>query len=243
MKLLIIESDQQVAQKLCDDLKIRCPYFSEYLQAHTFTDIRRMFEQFIPDLVLMCVSKEAPYSFDVFRYVSLNNRMLIVVSDNPWDAVEAIKLKAMDFLLQPFDMEDLEFAVEKASALIRLRREGTVSELDIKPISGDIIVVWDKDRIRPVEIGEIVKIKSSGAYSEIFLDNEKHYVSAKNLGFFEEALKQRNFIRIHHSCMVNLEHIKYYNPGARAYVTLSDSKIEYVSKRKKKDLLKYFNAG
>lgn len=243
MKLLIIESDLQVSQKLCDDLKYRCPYFSEYLQAHSQTDIMRMFEQCAPDLVLMCVSKTAPYSFDVFRYVSLSDKILIVVSDNPWDAVEAIKLKAVDFLLRPFDVEDLEFAVEKAYALISLRQDGGVSEMDLKPVSGDIIVVWDKDRIRPVEIGQIVKIKSSGAYSDIFLDNDKHYVSAKNLGFFEEVLKQRNFIRIHHSCMVNLEHIKYYNPGSRAFVTLSDSKIEYVSKRKKKDLLKYFNAG
>lgn len=243
MKLLMIDSDQQRLQMLCEDLLRRYTFFAECDKAHSTTEIKRAFEQCVPDIVVMCVSKDAADSFDIFKYVSLKDSILIVVSDNPWDAVEAIKLKAIDFLLRPFETEDLAYAIEKASALVKMRQHGTLPDIEMKPISGDIIVVWDKDRIRPVEIAQIVKIKSSGSYSDIFLTDNKHYVSAKNLGFFEEVLKQRSFIRIHHSCMVNLEHIKYYNPGARAYVTLSDSKIEYVSKRKKKDLLKYFNAG
>jgi ActR/RegA family two-component response regulator len=157
-------------------------------------------------------------------------------------AVEAIKLKAIDFFLKPYEPEDLDYAIERAVGLARMRRHEQPEESREKPQTGDLIVVWDKDRILPIDIEKIVKIKSSGAYSEIYLDSDKHYVSAKNLGTFEDILKHRQFVRIHRSCLVNIDHVKYYNPGARAFVTLSDSKIEYVSKRKKRDLLKYFNA-
>ena len=39
--------------------------------------------------------------------------------------------------------------------------------------------------------------------------NKKKYTTSKNLGFYEELLlTNNNFIRIHHSTIVNLDHIR-----------------------------------
>lgn len=242
MKLLIADGDVQQSEWLKSRICLSPLIFAEILQARNATEIQRAFLHGAPEVMLLFTGRQAACNFEVFKYIQTSSSVLIVISDDPWDAVEAIKLKAIDFFLKPYEMEDLDYAIEKAAALASVRYHEVAEEAIDKPVSGDIIVVWDKDRILPIDVGEIVKIKSSGAYSDIYLENDKHYVSAKNLGVFEEILKQRNFVRIHRSCLVNLGHIKYYNPGVKAYVTLSDSKIEYVSKRKKKDLLKFFNA-
>jgi two-component system LytT family response regulator len=242
MKLLIADSDVQQSECLKSRICSSSDVFAEVILARTPVEIQRSFVQGVPEVMLLFTGRQSPCNFDVFKYIQTTNCVLIVISDNPWDAVEAIKLKAIDFFLTPYETEDLEYAIEKATAIASARDHEAIEDTIVRSVSGDIIVVWDKDRILPIDVGDIVKIKSSGAYSDIYLENEKHYVSAKNLGVFEEILKQRNFVRIHHSCLVNLGHIKYYNPGNKAYVTLSDSKIEYVSKRKKKDLLRFFNA-
>ena len=242
MKLLIADGDAEQTDALKSRLISSALMFDDVVQARNASEIQRAFLQGTPEVMLLFTGRQSACNFEVFKYIQTTSCVLIVISDDPWDAVEAIKLKAIDFFLKPYEVEDLDYAIEKAAALASVRYHEVTEEAIEKPFAGDIIVVWDKDRILPIDVGEIVKIKSSGAYSDIYLENDKHYVSAKNLGVFEEILKQRNFVRIHHSCLVNLGHIKYYNPGVKAYVTLSDSKIEYVSKRKKKDLLKFFNA-
>ncbi|MFM6984318.1 MAG: LytR/AlgR family response regulator transcription factor [Chitinophagaceae bacterium] len=242
MKLLIADGDVQQSEWLKSRICSTSVVFAEVVLARTPSEIQRIFLQGVPEVMLLFTGRQSLCNFDVFKYIQISGCVLIVVSDNPWDAVEAIKLKAIDFFLAPYEAEDLEYAIEKAASLASVRDHEATEDTIVRSVSGDIIVVWDKDRVLPIDVGDIVKIKSSGAYSDIYLENEKHYVSAKNLGVFEEILKQRNFVRIHHSCLVNLGHIKYYNPGNKAYVTLSDSKIEYVSKRKKKDLLRFFNA-
>jgi len=242
MKILLIEGDARQSEWLKNRINSSFSDFETLVQAFSVSDIYRAFEDKAPEVVVMSMGKMASYNFDVFKYIDSSESVLIVISDNPWDAVEAIKLKAIDFFLKPYEPEDLDYAIERAVGLARMRRHEQPEESREKPQTGDLIVVWDKDRILPIDIEKIVKIKSSGAYSEIYLDSDKHYVSAKNLGTFEDILKHRQFVRIHRSCLVNIDHVKYYNPGARAFVTLSDSKIEYVSKRKKRDLLKYFNA-
>lgn len=242
MKLLIADGDAEQTDALKRRLISSALMFDDVVLARNASEIQRAFLQGTPEVMLLFTGRQSACNFEVFKYIQTTSCVLIVISDDPWDAVEAIKLKAIDFFLKPYEVEDLDYAIEKAAALASVRYHEVAEESIDKPVSGDIIVVWDKDRILPIDVGEIVKIKSSGAYSDIYLENDKHYVSAKNLGVFEEILKQRNFVRIHRSCLVNLGHIKYYNPGVKAYVTLSDSKIEYVSKRKKKDLLKFFNA-
>lgn len=100
--------------------------------------------------------------------------------------------------------------------------------------------IWSGDRLKPVRIADIVKIKSDGAYSEIYLADESRLYASRNLGLFENNLKSYDFIRIHHSCLVNMNHVKFYKPGQKAFVFLNDDGVEYVSKSRKRELLDRF---
>lgn len=107
--------------------------------------------------------------------------------------------------------------------------------------ANDILTVWESEKLKQIKMADIIKIKSDGSYSNIHLVNKKKIVSCKNLGIYEDLLRSLDFIRIHKSCIINLSHIRLYTPGVRAYVTMSDSDIEYVSKNKKRRLLNYLN--
>lgn len=64
---------------------------------------------------------------------------------------------------------------------------------------------------------------------------------SRNLKEFEDFLSEHNFIRIHHSHLVNMEYIKQYQSGRGGYVIMSDGSTVDVSQRKKEEFLKRLN--
>ena len=62
-------------------------------------------------------------------------------------------------------------------------------------------------------------------------------MSSKTLKEYENILKGSNFIRIHKSSLININHIKEYLRGEGGSVILSDGSEVEVSRRKKRDLL------
>ncbi|MCC6818932.1 MAG: LytTR family transcriptional regulator [Bacteroidia bacterium] len=168
----------------------------------------------------------------------------ICISNNLIDALKVIQEGAFDFVLRSNLSLDLQRSIKRFCSFSHSQ---SILNLDeqfkgkLKTQSSNTVMVWEGDRMRPIELNHIVKIKSDGAYSEIYLKEDKRIYTSKNIGVFEDLLKEMKFLRIHHSCIVNLDHVSYYKPGIRAFVTLNESDIEYVSKSKKKHLLRYFN--
>jgi two-component system LytT family response regulator len=58
---------------------------------------------------------------------------------------------------------------------------------------------------------------------------------------FEELLARHGFFRIHHSYLINLNHLKKYIRGDGGQVVMSDSTILDVSRRKKEEFMKLLN--
>ncbi|MGB5664921.1 LytR/AlgR family response regulator transcription factor, partial [Eudoraea sp.] len=72
-----------------------------------------------------------------------------------------------------------------------------------------------------------------------FLENKKFVVS-KTLKYFEEALADYPFARIHKSYLVNVNEVIKYRKGKGGSVIVSNGKELLVSASKKKQLLSYF---
>lgn len=174
---------------------------------------------------------------------SLSSRQIdfVLVSQVPMDMDSILKLGARDFLCTDCKFRDFEKMLNR----MYIHLKGTDSFIDgRKALVSDALLLWEIDKRRPIEIEQILKIKSDGSYSEIYLKGEKMFCSSKNLGLFENLLRERQFMRIHHSCLVNLRHVQYYKPGMRAFVALSDNGgIEYVSKSKKREFLNRFHGN
>ena len=77
-------------------------------------------------------------------------------------------------------------------------------------------------------------------YTNIFIGDKKKLVS-KTLKYFEEALKDNGFARVHKSYLVNVNAVTEYRKGKGGSVVLSSGKEIMVSPSKKKDLLAFFS--
>ena len=91
-----------------------------------------------------------------------------------------------------------------------------------------------------ISTADILFCKADDNYTEIYLNNNKKKVVSKTLKYFEEALQDSNFARVHKSYLVNVNEVVKYVKGKGGSVILSNGKEVMVSPSRKSELLSYF---
>ena len=79
-----------------------------------------------------------------------------------------------------------------------------------KPETKQRIAFAGREGYEFVEIGSIVYAQAEGAYTHVFLNNKRKLVMSKTLSDIEEMLPAEHFQRIHHSTVVNLNHVTHF---------------------------------
>jgi two-component system, LytTR family, response regulator len=241
LKVLLLTNDRQLSFELKEEVS-NCFPNSQFLE-EPLSSYGTHKKEFCVNLVfvdLECVPIDCAIRMhNEFKQVA----KFIFIGMNSDHKCQFIHLGAIDYFLKPMLMDDLKHFIYKYKCTFG--RKFPIYKKEEKPKKKckaiDKLLVWDIDKMKTIDLSRIIKIKSDGAYSNIHLNNNEKMVSSKNLGIYENILKASNFIRIHNSCLVNAEHIKFYKPGAKAYITMSDSKIEFISKNRKGTFLKHFN--
>jgi two-component system LytT family response regulator len=84
---------------------------------------------------------------------------------------------------------------------------------------------------------DIIRFKAQGRYTEIFLQSGKKLTVSKNLGEYEQMLADLAFLRVHHSHLVNCNHILKFDKSDGGFLQMSDQSLIEVSRRKKDELV------
>jgi acetoacetate decarboxylase len=108
---------------------------------------------------------------------------------------------------------------------------GSVNSKSI--INGSVISFYYQNTS---SIDEILYLKASSAYTEIYLNKGHCIIASRTLKSFEEAL-ENPFVRVHNSYIVNMNFIKNFDKSD-AILYLENGQSIAVSKSKKDQLLK-----
>jgi two-component system LytT family response regulator len=92
-----------------------------------------------------------------------------------------------------------------------------------------------------LNISEIIRLESDGAYTTFFTSDGNKYLTSRTLATYEDQLIPQSFFRVHHSHIVNMNHISKYVKGEGGQVVMSDNSTVDVSRRKKEDFLRALN--
>ena len=108
---------------------------------------------------------------------------------------------------------------------------------DIKP-NFKKIAIPTLEGLEMVKIDTITHFAAEGNYTYVHRLNDTPLLVSKGLKFFEDQLKShRQFLRVHHSHLVNLEFVKRYVKGKGGCLVLENDISIPVSRSKKVDLL------
>ncbi len=73
-----------------------------------------------------------------------------------------------------------------------------------------------------IPVAEIIYCRASGAYTEIILKNNKKLLLSRSLGETEVMLPAELFERVHHSLLVNIQHIDHLKKTAGTFIIMNN---------------------
>lgn len=194
-----------------------------------------------PDLVFLDVQMPWMNGFEMLEVLGQISFAIIFTTAYDQFAAKAFRLSAVDYLLKPVDINDLKEAVNKAADKIG-QRTGTANIDNLlhninKPEVKQRIAFAGREGYEFVEIGSIIYAQAEGAYTHVFLTGKRKIVISRTLSDIEEMLPATGFHRIHHSSVVNLNHVTHFLKTDGGYVVLDNGEKLIVSKSKKEGLM------
>ncbi len=182
-----------------------------------------------PRLVFLDIQLSGETGFDLLEIIDNSIKIIFVTAFDEY-AIRAFEVNAIDYLLKPVNPERLKASIERLIS----REKGQKSEAKSYEYSDSIFVRLNNYSSRFIKISSITFIEPVGNYSRIVTIEGKHCLVLKTLKQWQEELPDNNFVRIHRSSIVNIEHVdhieKKSNTRHRAYLKNIPEPLE-VSRR------------
>lgn len=243
MKLtsIIVEDEETSRQILKNYLQKYCPNITIVGEAANIDDALVLIRNNDLDVVFLDV--EMPYgnAFDLLEKVGdINFETIFVTAYNHY-AIDALNAHASYYLMKPISIDELIKAVDYVTD-IKIKENALQDEVLVPKtsfISGKITIP-QQSGFEVLNTSEIMYCKADDNYTEIYLSTNKRKIVSKTLKYFEEALSNSSFARVHKSYLVNVNEVVKYQKGKGGSVVLSNGKEIMVSASKKAGLLSYF---
>jgi two-component system LytT family response regulator len=241
MRTIIIEDEEQAISALLADIKKHCPELEIIGTTGSVEEGISLIQKINPELIFLDIQLSDGLGFDILEIYKNSNFKIIFTTAYSQYAIKAIKFSALDYLLKPIDTQELRVAVKKA---LETNKESNQSQIENFIKNQNLlnpnkrIALQTSQGVFLHELQTIIRCNSEGNYTSIHFTNGKRLLIAKPLKEYEDILSTFGFERIHHSHIINLNHLVSYLNKDGGYVVLSDNTSLPVSSRKKAQLLK-----
>jgi len=194
-----------------------------------------------PDIVFLDVEMPALNGISLLAGLSRIDFQVIFTTAHQHYALQAIKLNAIDYLLKPIDIIELTAAVDKCvkrkSELSGYMLSHLIDQFKINNSLSKKISLPNGNTYQLVSIKEIVRIEAESNYSTVYFQDKTKQVVTKTLKDFEDQLSAHNFLRIHHSHLINLDYVIGYKNQENGYIIMQGNISIEISRRKKQEVL------
>lgn len=226
--------------KYCEGVKIEC-------MTDNVSSAVELIETHQPDLVFLDIAMPDGTGFNVLDQLENADPEIIFTTAYNEYALQAIKANAVDYVLKPISIQDLQTAVQKATERILDNRNLEAARVLLKKnrfanSNPGKIAIPDSDGLKFIDTDDIIYLEAKGTYTEFYCTGGSKYLSSKPLKEYELILPPDQFFRAHHSYIINLKLIQNYHKGNGGYVTMAEGSVIDISKRKKRRFLEIFHA-
>ncbi|WP_282164454.1 LytR/AlgR family response regulator transcription factor [Cellulophaga baltica] len=240
LKAILVEDEANSREILRNYLAKYCPDVTLVGEAATIKEGLALIHDNELDLVFLDVEMPFGNAFDLLEQVPERTFETVFVTAYNNYAIDALNNHAAYYLMKPISIDELIKAVDYVKEI--RQKENALEDRILKPklttVEGKITIP-QQDGFQVLNVADIMYCKADDNYTEIYI-NDKRIVVSKTLKYFEDALADFSFARVHKSYVVNVNEVVKYVKGKGGSVILSNGKELLVSASKKKDLLAYF---
>lgn len=235
-KVLIIDDEKPTRDLIKRMLESFNLNISIYTDGENVATGVKAIEQIEPDLVLLDIQMPDGNGFDVIKQTSYKNFQVIFITAFQEFAIQAIKFSALDYILKPIDMEELQSSITRALESITEKiDESQYSALqnNIQPQQKKKLVLKTLESIHIVDIENIIRCEADKNYTSFYLADGKRIIVSKTLKDYDILLSGHNFFRAQQSHLINVNFIDRYDKHDGGSVIMKDGAEVPLSPAKK----------
>lgn len=239
MKAIIVEDKAYIRKGLLNLLQLIDTKVDVVGECESVKEAVIVTKACIPDLIFLDINLSDGTAFDFLDQTNHLNFKIIFITAYEEFALKALKIGAVDYILKPVDIDDLETAIRKVECLPLQTQQAQVQKVkDVLQQPETKLILSLLDSYQVIDLNELLYCESDKGYTTFYCNDGKKYMASKTLKEFENQLLKSNFVRPHQSFMVNLKFIDKYDKSG--VIHLINNKQIPVSSRKKDDFLKQF---
>ncbi len=234
---IIIDDDSLNIDLLTELLKKYSPDVNILATATNVEDGIEIIVKHKPALLFLDIELHGLTSFDILAAIPDTKAHIIFVTAHKQYAIDAFKYYTVDYLLKPIKIQQLLLSIHKYKQLFVHDNSAHTS---VKRETS-FLSVSQKDHIELIRVEDIIYLEASNTYTKIYTKDNKVHLSTKTLKENETNLIKSNFVRVHHSFVINIAYIDKYIRSKTGTLLLNNGVEIPISASKKKEISDLLN--
>lgn len=215
IRAIIIDDEKLARDVICNYLNEYCPDVEIVAQASSVRTAFAAIQKASPDLIFLDVEMPDGQGFDLLNMFEKIDFKIIFVTAYSEYAIKAFRFSAVDYLLKPLKIDEL---VDSVARVRSAGPAGISSEILNSLLSNlrsnsprqSTLIIPNIKGFEVLKVSEIIMCQADGYCTNFHLSANRKVVSSKNLKHFYGLLEDQNFLRVHNSFLVNLDHVTGY---------------------------------
>ena len=218
--------------------------------ANNTSTAEQLISKFPPDAIFLDIEMPNENAFHFLDRISPIHFEVIFITAYDKYAIRAIKLNAIDYILKPISIHELQNAITKLKEKIKAKR--FISELNTSyeefprnantQSESNKIILKDANHYEILEQNDIFFVEAQRSYSKIsFRKNNaiSEIVMSHPLAHYEELLPSKLFYRVHKSYLINCQHIDDITLDDNYSIVLKNKHEISISRRRYPEFIKF----
>jgi two-component system LytT family response regulator len=243
IRILIIDDEVSAGNILKLLIEKHIPAEKEIRYCSNPQQALEILDSFRPTLLMLDIEMPHLNGFDLLNRIGTWDFDVIFTTAFDKYAIKAIRFSALDYLLKPVDIVDLQNAINRHIVKKQFppsqQQElvgNLLTNLRQKDQSNFKLALNTMEGVFFFEPADIIRLEGESNYTRFFFTNHKPILVSRTLKEYEDILLDYDFIRAHKSHLVNKRYVKSLDKEGLLWLT--DGSHIVVSRRKKEEVLK-----
>jgi two-component system, LytTR family, response regulator len=236
IRTVIVDDEKASRASLKHFLQVYCDNCEVVGSAESTETARPLIKELQPELVFLDIMMPPSDGFTLLKLLEPVNFEVVFTSAHNEFGIQAVKASAIDYLLKPIRISELQACMRKAQE--KITQKANLNQMPTGkiafPTTNSFVFLTPKEIIR-AEVHD-------GRKTIVYLIDGSAHIVAKGITELEEMLQNFQFFRAHRAYLVNIKEISKYIPDKTGgFVIMTDGKNVPIAARKKQEFLMVVN--
>ena len=219
MNAIIIEDEYLAAAELERLLGEVAPEITILTKLDSVSESVKWLKKNKADVIFMDIHLGDGQSFDIFEQVEVTAPVIFITAYDEY-ALKAFKYQGIDYILKPFDKEELQQALNKLESLSPTNTPFPVASLTVYQ---ERFLVTVGTKMKSVTVGDVAYFMADGKYLVLFTRDGQNYILDQTISGIEMKLNPAQFFKINRKFIISYnsikEMVKYSNSRIKIVLT------------------------